>query len=150
MGISRTFLCILGLLFLFEVRFTKAALECKEVTYPADSYCETVGSWEDLAVLVNETVPGDELYLCPFSINKGEEDPIHIEWGLSIICVKTEVEDACTLRGSGMFIIIETGSDTLLQGFDFQEGNDYAVHVTSTNVERSDVTRTFCYLTFIG
>lgn len=129
---------------------TRGYEECKDVTYPMVSYCETIESWKEFREWVDESVPGDELYLCPFDIDKGEEEPLTIDWGLSIICVKSKATDSCILRGSGELVIIQTGSNTLLQSLDFQDGNDHAIHVTSSGVQGSDTTRTFCYCSFIG
>ncbi len=124
--------------------------ECRNSTFPSGSYCESVESWEDFALWVNETVPGDELYLCPFSIYKGDQLPVFIEWGLSIICVRSNEIDSCTFRGSGTFINVDTDEFTYFQGFDFKDTNDYAVHVLSTDEDATGVTRTFCYCSFSG
>lgn len=125
--------------------------ECKDVIFPEDSYCENVNSWEEFATWIDESVPGDELYFCPFDIEKGDGGiPVSILWGLSIICVRTEETDSCTLRGPGILIEIDTSEDTLFHSLDFADGDDHAVHISSLEGAGSEVTRTLCFCTFNG
>jgi hypothetical protein len=151
-----TFLCFrtIALVLLWQIRFTKGQEECKDVTFPEGSYCEHINSWEDFKFFIDESVPGDELYFCPFDIDKGDQPPLTILWGLSIICVRSEETDSsCTLRGPGILVDILTNGNTLFQNLDFVEGTDHAVHVSSLDGDSSgsdEVTRTFCSCTFTG
>lgn len=142
-------LCVL--LILCQVKLSMAQDdECRNSTFPVGSYCEAIESWEDFAYWVNETVPGDELYLCPFNIYKGDQPPVSVEWGLSILCVRSDDMDTCTFRGTGTFINVATDEDTYFQGLDFKDTNDFAVHVLSTDGDASGVVRTFCHCSFTG
>ena len=141
---------IFGLLWLF--RFVDGQQQCKEdVLYPDGSYCEEVTSWDDFVAWIDDSVPGDELYFCPFDIEKAEQLSAQILWGLSIICVRSVETDTCILRGSGILIDIATNEETLFQNLDFVEGDDHAVHVSSLDDGDSrEVTRTFCNCSFTG
>lgn len=139
------------LVLLWQLRFfVKAQDECKNDTFPVGSYCEDVYTWEDFAAWVDDSVPGDELYLCPFDIEKGDQPSLTISWGLAIICVRTNVTDSCTIQGSGILIDVQTSEDTLFQGLDFADGDDHAVHISSLDGNSSAVTRNFCFCTFTG
>jgi len=122
--------------------------ECQDLLYPTETYCEHVDSWSDFVQLIDESVPGDELYLCPFDIEKSDPQKVNITWGISIICVLKEETDSCTLRGTGGFMNIATDDYTLFQSFHFRDSDDHAVHIESTVGESSLVVRTFCHCTF--
>jgi hypothetical protein len=124
--------------------------ECRNVTFPPGSYCELVESWEDFVSWVNETVSGDELYLCPFDIYKGDQPSLSIQWGISIFCVRNDESETCTFRGSGTFINVDTDQYTMFHGLDFKDTNDYAVHVLSSGGAATGAIRTFCHCSFNG
>jgi hypothetical protein len=138
------------LVLLWQIKFISAQDECKDVTFPEDTYCERIDSWEEFVAWIDESVPGDELHFCPFDIDKGEQLPVSILWGVSIICVRNDETDSCTLRGTGILLDVQTSGDTFFQSLDFVDGTDHAVHVTSLGGDSSEVTRTFCYCTFTG
>lgn len=143
---------VLLLLFLLQLRFSLGqGNECRNATFPPGSFCEPVESWEDFVVRVNETVGGDELYLCPFDVYKGDQPPLSIQWGISILCVRSDdLMETCTFRGSGTFINVDTDQYTLFHGLHFKDTNDYAVHVLSSGGAASGAIRTFCHCSFSG
>lgn len=125
--------------------------ECKETTFSEASYCQSIETWEELLLWVEDSVPGDELYFCPFDIDKADAPPLDIEWGLSIICVQNDESDSCIIRGSGIIINIVTSGDVLLQSLSFEGGDDHAVHISSViDGDSSQTTTTLCHCSFNG
>ena len=122
-------LVLLSLLIGFE-NSNAQEVECRDTYFSEEFQCETIASWNDLIHWVNESVPGDELYLCPFDIDKGDQPVLRIAWGVSIFCVRKDENDSCILRGTGTFLDITTDDDTFLQGVHFRDTDDYAVQVS--------------------
>jgi hypothetical protein len=124
--------------------------ECQDVFFAADTYCEEIATWDDFVLVVDESVPGDQLYFCPFDIDKTDLPVVNITWGISIVCVLKDETDTCTFRGSGGFVNIATDDNTLFQSIHFRDTDDHAVHIESAVGDSSAITRTFCYCTFSG
>ena len=135
---------------LLRLAITLGQETCKEAAFLKGSYCHNIESWEEFIHWVDESVPGDELYLCPFDIDKGDEPPLTIQWGLSIICVQSDESGSCILRGSGIIIDVVTSGDILLQSLSFEGGDDHAVHISSVLGGSGEVIRTLCYCSFTG
>eukprot|EP00934_Nitzschia_sp_Nitz4_P006547 Nitzschia sp. Nitz4//scaffold4_size323378//203636//204642//NITZ4_000675-RA/size323378-snap-gene-0.422-mRNA-1//1//CDS//3329553444//6537//frame0 len=147
MKAAATFTFIASQLALWSFGSAQAS-ECVSLDIQPDTHCETVNTWDEFVALVDGSIPGDELYLCPFSIDKEDADPVVIGWELKLICLSTSDTDRCDFKGTGLFVEIASGGDTLMQGFTFREGDDYGVHVTSGAEGSSLATHTFCYCRF--
>ena len=141
----------LALLSLGLFASAKGQDECKPTLYPAGSFCLQVNSWADFLSYVDDSVPGDELYFCPFVIDKGDQPSIDILWDITIVCAKRFPSDTCTFRGPGVILDIRTTENTFFQGLHFLDGDDHAVHVNSVTGDYiTTVQRTFCHCTFEG
>lgn len=128
----------------FDVR----AQSCSDADFSSGAFCETVESWQDFASLVEDSVDGDTLYLCPFDILKNESDgPVEIEWSLSLICASTSDTDGCSIKGRGEIINLQSSGNTLIQGFTFRDGDDHAIHIKSTDNSESAI-HTLCFCQF--
>lgn len=145
-GVLTSFSTLLTLSSFTSVLAHDGCMDLEEVT--EISHCMEIETWEEFVSIVDDSVPGDELFFCPFDIDKGDEDPVTIEWGLKIICVFDSNTDRCNFRGYGQFLVVATGGDTLIQGLTFRDGDDYAVHVTSGGQNALEASHTFCYCRF--
>ena len=124
--------------------------ECLDPLFPVDTYCENIETWDDFVLLIDESVTGDELYVCPFDVDKSDMPKLNITWEISVVCVLKDETDGCTFRGSGGFVNIASDGNTLFQGFHFRDSDDHAVNVESTAGNSSAITTTFCHCTFSG
>jgi hypothetical protein len=143
--------CLSAVLLLLALSATKGLQpECQDIIFTEDTYCEKIETWDDFVSLVDESVPGDELYFCPFDIEKGDSQKLNITWGISIFCVLKDEAESCTFRGPGGFVNIVTEDHTLFQSFHFSDTDDHAVHIDATPGDSSVVTHSFCHCTFSG
>ena len=124
--------------------------ECPDPLFPMDTYCENIETWDDFVLLIDESVRGDELFICPFDVDKSAMPKVNITWDISVVCVLKDETDSCTFRGSGGFVNIASDGNTLFQGFHFRDSDDYAVDIASTAGNSSLATSTFCHCTFSG
>jgi hypothetical protein len=124
--------------------------ECPDRLFPMDTYCENIQTWDDFVLLIDESVPGDELFVCPFDVYKSEMPKLNITWEISVICVLKDETDTCTFRGSGGFVNVASDGNTLFQGFHFRDSDDHAVNIESKAGNSSFITSTFCHCTFSG
>ena len=111
--------------------------------------CQTVDSYGDLGVLIENAPPGAELTICPFFLRKVTSvAPITIRNGIKITCARLDPSSFCTIVGTGHHIVIDTAEDTLIQGFSFRQSNDHAINVLGDQENSESATHSFCQTSF--
>jgi hypothetical protein len=138
----------LTFLFCLVIGAVKADL-CPDFSPTQDGDCADVSNWSDFLSAI-ESASGNDLFLCPFDIEKEETDePAIVMHGVNIRCKRRLETDLCIIRGPGTHLKVATSDDTLFQGLSFRESNDYAVHIVSDTEGAREATHTFCYCSLI-
>lgn len=112
--------------------------------------CETVESYGDLGVLIENAPSGAEFTLCPFFLRKVTSvAPITVRKGIRITCARLTPDSFCTIVGTGNHLVIDTAEDTLFQGFSFRQSNDHAINILGDADNAESAAHTFCQTSFI-
>jgi hypothetical protein len=143
-GLWRGIAC---LLLLSEATWASDLL-CPDLSTISPGNCAEVSSWSELLEKIESTI-GNELVLCPFSIQREASDEAAvIKRGMAIRCLTHDESDECAIRGKGNHLVVSSSEDTLVQGISFYESDDHAVHVVSDTDGAEKAVHTFCSCSF--